>query len=90
MKIEKLVRVTAKSECMDIETVIPSKKATAYVKRLKKIQDEWIDSVSIKQMVAYTPKYKWWIKKKKEIKIVPEGINSRFEIRIEPAGEILI
>ena len=39
MKIEKLVRITAKSECMDIEVVMTSKKATAYVKRLSRIQN---------------------------------------------------
>ena len=47
MKIEKLVRITAKSACMDIEVVMTSKKATAYVKKLNKIQKEYIDSISV-------------------------------------------
>jgi hypothetical protein len=38
MKVEKLVRITAKSACMDIEVVMTSNKATSYVKRLKRIQ----------------------------------------------------
>ena len=37
MKIEKLVRITARSECMDIQVVMTSKKATTYVKRLNRI-----------------------------------------------------
>ena len=40
MKIEKLVRIKAKSECMDIDVVMTSKKATSYVKKLSKIQEE--------------------------------------------------
>ena len=39
MKVEKLVRITAKSECMDIEVVMTSKKATPFVKRLSRIQN---------------------------------------------------
>lgn len=89
MKIEKLVRITAKSECMDIEVVMTSKKATAYVKKLKKIQEEWLNSITRKEMVPYTPKYKWWVKKMKMVKIVPEGVDGRIKIKIEPAGEIL-
>ena len=54
MKTEKLVRITAKSDCMDIEVVMTSKKATAYVKKLKKLQEEWIKSISIKETVSYT------------------------------------
>ena len=38
MKIEKLVRIKAQSEVMDIEVVMTSKKSTTYVKRLKRIQ----------------------------------------------------
>jgi hypothetical protein len=89
MKIEKLVRITAKSECMDIEVVMTSKKATSYVKKLKKIQEEWLDSVTRKEMVPYTPKYKWWVKKMKVVKVVLEGVDGRIKIKIEPAGEIL-
>ena len=37
MKIEKLVRITAKSECMDIQVMMTSKKSTAFVRRLNKI-----------------------------------------------------
>ena len=46
MKIEKLVRITAKSACMDIEVVMTDKKATPYLRKLNKIQDEWIKSIS--------------------------------------------
>ena len=83
MKIEKLVRITAKSECMDIEVVMTSKKATAYVKKLSKIQEEWIKSMS------YTPKGKWWAKKTRQVLVVPEGTDQTIKIKIEPAGEIL-
>jgi hypothetical protein len=38
MKIEKLVRITAKSDVMDMVVVMTSKKATHYLRRLKKIQ----------------------------------------------------
>ena len=83
MKIEKLVRIKAKSECMDIDVVMTSKKATAYVKKLSKIQEEWIKSMS------YTPKGKWWAKKTRQVLVVPEGTDQTIKIKIEPAGEIL-
>lgn len=89
MKIEKLVRITAKSECMDIEVVMTSKKATAYVKKLKKIQEEWLDSVTRKEMVPYTPRYRWGVKRMKPVKVVPDGVDGRIKIKVEPAGEIL-
>ena len=83
MKTEKLVRIMAKSECMDIEVVMTSKKATAYVKKLSKIQEEWTKSMS------YTPKGKWWAKKTRQVLVVPEGTDQTIKIKIEPAGEIL-
>jgi len=86
MKIEKLVRITAKSECMDIEVVMTSKKATAYVKKLSKIQEAWIDSISQKRSETYG---KWWKKKARLVKFVPPGTNQKISIKIEPAGEIL-
>jgi hypothetical protein len=89
MKIEKLVRITAKSECMDIEVVMTSKKATAYVKKLKKLQEEWIKSISIQKTVSYTPKHQWWVKKTKVVLAVPEGTDQKIKITIEPNGEIL-
>lgn len=89
MKTEKLVRITAKSGCMDIQAVMTSKKATAYVKKLNKIQQEWIKSISEKREETYTPRGKWWIKKTREVRFVPEGIDQRITIRIEPEGEIL-
>ena len=89
MKIEKLVRITAKSECMDIEVVMTNKKATAYVKKLKKVQDEWLNSVSTKTAVSYTPRGKWWQKKTRMVMVVPEGTDQTIKIKIEPAGEIL-
>jgi len=89
MKIDKLVRIMAKSECMDIEVVMTSKKATSYVKKLSKIQDEWIKSISEKRLVSYTPRGKWWVKKTRQILVVPEGTDQTIKIKIEPAGEIL-
>jgi hypothetical protein len=89
MKIEKLVRITAKSACIDIELVMTSKKATTYVKKLKKIQDEWIKSISTKEIVSYTPGGKWWQKKERQVLVVPEGTDQTIKIKIEPAGEIL-
>jgi hypothetical protein len=89
MKIEKLVRITAKSECMDIEVVMTSKKATAYVKKLSKIQEAWIDSISVKREVKYRPKSYWGPVKTRAVRVVPEGTNQKISIKIEPAGEIL-
>ena len=89
MKIEKLVRITAKSACMDIEVVMTDKKATAYVRRLNRIQQEYIKSISEKMMVTYTPKGKWWVKKTKQVLVVPEGADQTIKIKIEPAGKIL-
>lgn len=89
MKIEKLVRITAKSSCMEVEVVMTDKKATAYVKKLKKVQDEWIKSISETRLVSYTPKGKWWQKKTRMVMVVPEGTDQTIKIKIEPAGEIL-
>ena len=89
MKIEKLVRITAKSACMDIEVVMTDKKATAYVRRLNRIQQEYIKSISEKMMVTYTPKGKWWVKKTRQVLVVPEGADQTIKIKIEPAGKIL-
>ena len=89
MKIEKLVRITAKSACMDIEVVMTNKKATAYVKKLNKIQKEYIDSISETRLVTYTVKGKWWQKKTRMVMVVPEGTDQKIKIKIEPAGEIL-
>ena len=89
MKIDKLVRIMAKSECMDIEVVMTDKKATSYLKKLSKIQDEWIKSISEKRLVSYTPRGKWWVKKTRQILVVPEGTDQTIKIKIEPAGEIL-
>ena len=89
MKIEKLVRITAKSACMDIEVVMTSKKATAYVKKLNKIQNEYINSISETRLVTYTVKGKWWQKKTRMVMVVPEGTDQKIKIKIEPAGEIL-
>lgn len=88
MKIEKLVRITAKSECMDIEVVMTDKKATAYVRKLSKIQNQWIESISEKTEVKYRPKL-WKPVKTRTVRVVPEGVNQKISIKIEPAGEIL-
>jgi hypothetical protein len=89
MKVEKLVRITAKSECMDIEVVMTSNKATAYLKKLSKIQEAWIDSISVKREVKYRPKSYWRSVKTSTVRVVPEGTNQKISIKIEPAGEIL-
>lgn len=89
MKTEKLVRIIAKSDCMDVEVVMTSKKATAYVKKLNKIQNQWIESISQKRVVKYRPKSYWGPVKTRTLKVVPEGANQKINIRIEPAGEIL-
>lgn len=86
MKIEKLVRITVKSECMDIEVVMTDKKATAYVKRLNRMQKSYLDSVSDTRMESYG---KWWEKKKRQVKFIPETVDQKIKIKIEPAGEIL-
>lgn len=88
MKIEKLVRITAKSECMDIEVVMTNRKATAYVRKLKKIQNLWIESISEKKEMKYRPK-PWKPAKTRTVKFVPEGIDTKISIKIQPAGEIL-
>ena len=89
MKIEKLVRITAKSACMDIEVVMTDKKATAYVRRLNRIQQEYIKSISEKRLMSHTPRGKWWVKKTRQVLVVPEGTDQTIKIKIEPAGEIL-
>jgi hypothetical protein len=89
MKIEKLVRITAKSECMDIEVVMTDRKATAYVRKLNKIQNQWIESISEKREVKYRPKSYWGPVKTRTVRVVPEGTNQKISIKIEPAGEIL-
>jgi len=89
MKIEKLVRITAKSECMNIEVVMTDRKATAYVRKLNKIQNQWIESISEKREVKYRPKSYWGPVKTRTVRVVPEGTNQKISIKIEPAGEIL-
>ena len=89
MKIEKLVRITAKSECMNIEVVMTDRKATVYVRKLNKIQNQWIESISEKREVKYRPKSYWGPVKTRTVRVVPEGTNQKISIKIEPAGEIL-
>lgn len=86
MKVEKLVRITAKSACMDIEVLMMSKKATAYVKRLNRLQKAYLDSMADTRMETYG---KWWQKKTRLVKFIPDTVDQKIEIRIEPAGEIL-
>lgn len=86
MKVEKLVRITAKSACMDIEVLMMSKKATAYVKRLNRLQKAYLDSMADIRMETYG---KWWQKKTRLVKFIPDTVDQKIEIRIEPAGEIL-
>lgn len=88
MKTENLVKIKAKSECMDIEVVMTSKKATPYLRKLNKIQKEWIKSVSIEVEKRYRPRNSWMWKTRK-VRIVPEGIDKRIIVSIEPVGKIL-
>jgi hypothetical protein len=46
-------------------------------------------SISEKRMMSYTPKGKWWVKKTRQVLVVPEGTDQTIKIKIEPAGEIL-
>jgi hypothetical protein len=66
-----------------------NKKATAYVRKLSKIQDQWIESISEKREVKYRPKSYWGPVKTRTVRVVPDGTNQKISIKIEPAGEIL-
>jgi hypothetical protein len=74
---------------MDIEVVMTDRKATAYVRKLNKIQNQWIESISEKREVKYRPKSYWGPVKTRTVRVVPEGTNQNISIKIEPAGEIL-
>ena len=53
MKIKKLVRVIAKSDFMDVDTTMVSSKATAFVKKLKKIHTLQIDALRVERKIKY-------------------------------------
>lgn len=88
MKIEKLVRITAKSDCMDIEVVMTSKKATSYARKLNRIHNKYLESVSKWEERKWpSGRFRKW--RTKMVRILPKGINQKISISIEPAGEIL-
>jgi len=86
MKIKKLVRVIAKSDFMDVDTTMVSSKATAFVKKLKKIHTLQIDALRVERKIKYR---KGFETKNRIVRELPEGINQAITLTIEPAGEIL-
>lgn len=80
------VRVTAKSGCMDIDVVMPNEKATAFVKKLRRIQKGFIDSVSQVEFETYFSR-KSGKTKTRRVKTVPDSVDQSFKIKIEPEGE---
>ena len=88
MKIKKLVKVTAKSDYMDVEATMTSSKATGYVKKLKKIPTLQIDALKGERKKNYRPKGSWQTKTRM-VRELPEGINQAITLTIEPAGEII-
>lgn len=88
MKIKKLVRVIAKSDFMDVDNIMTSSKATAYVKKLRKIHDLQIDALRVPRKITYRPKGSWQTKTR-TVRELPQGVNPSINLTIEPAGEIL-
>lgn len=86
MKTKKLVRVIAKSDFMDVDNIMTSSKATAYVKKLKKIHELQIDALRVPRNIKYRKGWEW---KTRTVRELPAGINQSIKLTIEPAGEIL-
>lgn len=72
---------------MDIEVVMTSRKATSYVRGLKKIHKSYLEAVSEKMVIE--KRTHWGRKSRKVIKTLPPGIDKSLTIKIEPAGEII-
>jgi len=86
MKIKKLVRVIAKSDFMDVDSTMTSSKATAYVKKLRKIHELQLDALRVDRKIKYRKGFEM---KVRTIRELPEGINPSITLTIEPAGEII-
>jgi hypothetical protein len=84
MKIKKLVKVTVKSDFMDVQATMVSSKATGYVRRLRKIHEGQINAFMVTKKFILNEQGKFAL-----AKVLPEGINTNITLKIEPAGEIL-
>jgi len=84
MKIKKLVKVTVKSDFMDVQATMVSSKATGYVRRLRKIHELQIEAFMVTKKFILNEQGKFAL-----AKVLPEGINTNITLKIEPAGEIL-
>lgn len=62
------VRIIEKSGCMDIDAVMSDSKATSFVRKLRKIQNHFIASVSLEDKSVPD-----WIDQSFKIKIEPAG-----------------
>lgn len=80
------VRVTAKSGCMDIDVVMPNEEATAFIKKLRRIQKRFIKGetrlclAALFQEVGLEPHFGVQV-------TVPDSVDQSFKIKIEPEGE---
>jgi hypothetical protein len=86
MKIKKLVKVTVKSDFMDVQATMDSSKATGYVRRLRKIHEGQLNAFMVTKKITYR---KGMFTKTRTIKELPEGISPNITLKIEPAGEII-
>ena len=86
MKIKKLVRVIAKSDFMNVDTTMISSKATGFVNKIKKIHTLQLDTLRVERRIEYL---KGSYIKSRILRELPEGVNSKIKLTIEPAGEIL-
>jgi hypothetical protein len=84
MKIKKLVKVTVKSDFMDVQATMVSSKATGYVRRLRKIHEGQINAFMVTKKIILNEQGKFAL-----AKVLPEGISTNITLKIEPAGEIL-
>lgn len=80
------VRVTAKSGCMDINVVMPNDEATAFVKKLRRIQKRFIDLHTQVGVETYFSKKSGKTKTRKT-KSIPDSVDQSFKIKIEPEGK---
>ena len=86
MKIKKLVRVIAHSECIDVDVLIEESKANRYLKFLNRTQKAYLKSITEVKEVKYRPRGRWGYKTRK-VKHIPPGAAQKLSVRIEPAGE---
>lgn len=86
MKIKKLVKVTAKSDYMDVETIMTSAKAVGYVKKLKKIHQLQLDALKVESQTRYRV---GCLLKTRTVRELPEDKKTKLTVNIETVGEIL-